>query len=117
MPYPSGTSQSDYRPTGRHTVKLGSNSYYFSYRGTAAFTFNPTDITVQNLSPDTWHSESTLLLGLDQETLTTDTRFASPKSVPRPVPQSGSQALTDEGGLQAYTQFDTGQRTRPKGAV
>jgi len=110
--YPSGTSASDFSPGGRHTVKIG-NDFYFSYRGQCSFSFG-SSITVTNMSGQTWSGSAQL--GLDQDTLTTNTAYGSPPTLPLALPGTGPSALTDQGGLQAYSQWDTGLRTRPQGA-
>lgn len=105
MPYPAGTSAADYSPAGRHTVLLGGNGYHFSYRGDVALAFGGASITVQNLSGGTWAAGSALKLGLDQQTLVTDTSYAAPASVPLPTPQAGSSALTATGEYVSHTDF------------
>ncbi len=115
VPYPAGTSTADFSPSGRHTVLI-SGSYYFSYRGECSLSFGGGNITITNTSGDTWSGD--LRIGLDQETLVTNTTYASPGSVPLPVPEAGSNALLNEGGFLAYGDFLGDVRDGPwKGAV
>ena len=57
-------------------------------------------------------------MGLDQESLTTNTALANPTTIPLPVPQAGSPALNNDGGYLSYTDFQTDPRDGPwKGTV
>lgn len=115
VPYPVGTSASDFSTAGRHTVLVGGN-YYFSYRSECSLSFGGSSITVTNTSGDGWSGD--LRLGLEQETLSTNSSLASPSNVPMPIPQTGSSALNNSGGYQSYTNFLTAQRAGPwKGAL
>lgn len=112
--YPAGLGQSDFSSAGRHTV-LVEGAYYFSDRGQCTLTFNGSNITVTNTSGEAWSGNARL--GLDQDTLTTDTTYATPTTIPLAIPNGTSRALDDDGGLQARTHFDTSDRERPKGAL
>lgn len=102
MPYPAETGASDYQTGGRHTVLIGGDDYYFSYRGDCALSFGLSEITVTNTSGTTWAAGAAIRLGLDQATLTTDTTHATTGIVPYPVPLQGSPAATSPGGRTAY---------------
>ena len=115
VPYPAGTSAADFTSGGRHTVRTNGN-YYFSYRGDCSLSFGGSSITITNTSGDTWSTD--IRLGLDQETLVTDTAYGSPATVPLPVPQTGSPARVNDGGYIALTNFLAAPRSGTwKGAV
>lgn len=118
--YPSGTSATDFSPSGRHTVKVGSinstgGEFYYSYKGQCALAFGASEITVTNTSGVSWNEQ--VRLGLDQDTLTTDAAYETSPTVPLPVPTAMSAALLSNGMPWPYTQFDTGLRVRARGAV
>lgn len=118
VPYPAGTSAADFSPGGRHQAVIDFD-YYFREYGHCSFVFGPGGVTVTNSSGVTWNPGQTLRLMLDQDTLTTDGTFASPASVPLPVPEGDSPALANDGGALSLTRFDaTARRGAPwKGAV
>lgn len=113
MPYPTGTGASDYQSGGRHTVLIGGDDYFFSYRGDCALSFGTSEITITNTSGTTWAAGAAIRLGLDQATLTTDPSYATSAVVPHPVPLPGSPATASPGGRTAYQNLLGAQRSTP----
>lgn len=94
MPYPEGLGQIDFGVGMRHTLKVGS-TFLYAHRGDIAVTFNPTDITVQNMRASTWAAGTQVILALHQDTIATDVSRASPTTVSLPVPTPGAGAADD----------------------
>ena len=100
--YPTGTSAADFSAGGRHTVQIGGDDYFFSYRGEVSLSFGASDITITNISGQDWGTGQMIRIGLDQDTLTTNSIYESPATAPLPKPLGGSPALTSQGGITAH---------------
>lgn len=115
MAYPSGTSAADFSPSGRHTVLIDGSDYYFSHRGECSLSFGGSVITITNTSGDTWSSGQAIRIGLDQDTLATDTSLATPTDAFKEgVPIAGSDVIDDaSAGSYAFFDIDFLHRNSP----
>ncbi len=110
---PVATGPGAFSATGaNHGVKRNSNgAYYFRTDGDIAVSFGVSDVTITNLSGETWSAGESFHVNLVPIDFTTETGFASPGSIP--TAQPGSASLANDSataGLVAKDDFNTTPR-------
>ena len=105
------TGPSDFTPNDDHAIRVGQYDYFFQSLNEISLSFGSSDITITNLSQDTWAAGDEVLINVVRQNFSTDTSFASPGSIPLGRPLAGSAAIGD-GGLGWNTETDMFEQDR-----
>ena len=110
---PIATTAADFNVTGaNHAVKRNTgDNYYYRDNGDISVFFGGPNVTVTNLSGETWGAGETIHVNLVPVSYTTETGFASPAGIPTARP--GTTSLANDaagGGLVSKDDFATAPR-------